>query len=123
MFARAGGEHLDEAACAREHQLGDAAQLQSARPVSRTSLEVSPWWIQRPAGPALSASTSTKAATSWSVTRSRSATASTVKVAARIASRSSGVGPAISSQAATSTWRIASKRAWSDHTSASSGRV
>ena len=46
-----------------------------------------------------------------------------VNVAARIASSSSAVGPSISSQAATSTSRIASKRAWSDQISASSGRV
>ena len=61
--------------------------------VSSTSDEVRPKWIQRPAGPAEAASTSTNAATSWSVTRSRSAMASTVNVAPRIASSSSGVGP------------------------------
>ena len=32
-------------------------------------------------------------------------------------------GPSISSQAATSTWRIASNRAWSDHASARASRV
>ena len=53
--------------------------------VSSTSEEVRPKWIQRPAGPAEAPSTSTKAATSWSVTLSRSLTASTVNVAARIA--------------------------------------
>ena len=77
--------------------------------MSRTSLEVRPWWIQRPAGPAEAASTSTNAAVSWSVTRSRSSIASTVNVAVRIASSSLSVGPSISSHAATSTSRIASK--------------
>ena len=57
-----------------------AALICSARPVSTTSEEVSPKWIQRPAGPADAASTSTNAAVSWSVIRSRSLTASTVKV-------------------------------------------
>ena len=60
----------------------------SASAVSSTSDEVSPKWIQRPAGPADAPSTSTNAATSWSVTASRSFTASTVNVAPRIASRS-----------------------------------
>ena len=46
-----------------------------------------------PGSPADAESTSTNAAVSWSVTRSRSMTASTVKVAARIASRSAAVGP------------------------------
>ena len=58
-------------------------------PVSSTSEEVSPKWIQRPAGPADAASTSTNAATSWSVTRSRSCTASTVNVARRGSPRAS----------------------------------
>ncbi len=61
----------------------------SASAVSSTSEDVRPKWIQRPAGPADAPSTSTNAATSWSVTRSRSLTASTVNVAARIASSSS----------------------------------
>ena len=75
--------------------------------MSSTSLAVRPWWIQRPAGPADAASTSTNAAVSWSVTSSRSAIACTVNVAARIASSSAAVGPGISSHAATSTSRIA----------------
>jgi hypothetical protein len=91
--------------------------------VSRTSDEVRPKWIQRPAGPALALRTSTNAATSWSVTFSRSWTASTVNVAARIASRSAAVGPAISSQAATSTCRQASMRAASVHTAPIASRV
>ncbi len=95
----------------------------SASAVSSTSEEVRPKWIQRPAGPALSLRTSTKAATSWSVIRSRSCTASTVKVAARMASRSSGVGPSISSQAATSTCRQASILASSVQRAPISGRV
>ena len=97
----------------------------SCRPsaVSRTSELVSPKWIQRPAGPALAESTSTKAATSWSVISSRRWTASTVNVAARIASRSDAVGPSISSQAATSTRRHASIRASSVQIAPSSGRV
>ena len=70
----------------------------SASAVSRTSEEVRPKWIQRPAGPAEAASTSTNAAMSWSVTFSRSLTASTVNVAARIASSSSSVGPAVAEQ-------------------------
>ena len=60
---------------------------------------------------------------SWSVTRSRSATASTVKLAARIASRSAALGPSISSQAATSTARQYSIRAASVHRAPISGRV
>jgi hypothetical protein len=71
----------------------------------------------------LALSTSTNAATSWSVTRSRSLTASTVNVAARIASRSSGPGPAISSHAATSTRRQASMRASSVQMAPISSRV
>ena len=94
-----------------------------ARAVSSTSEEVSPKWIQRPPGPALAWRTSTKAATSWSVTRSRSLTASTVKVAPRIASRSASVGPSISSLAATSTRRHASMRASSVQMAPSAGRV
>ena len=103
--------------------IAPAAAICSASAVSRTSDEVRPKWIQRPPGPALSCSTSTKAATSWSVTRSRSWTASTVNVAARIASRSCGVGPSISSQAATSTRRHASMRASSVQIAPISGRV
>jgi len=57
------------------------------------------------------------------VTFSRSAIASTLNVADRIASSSSTVGPSISSQAAISTSRSASKRARSDQIEASSGRV
>jgi hypothetical protein len=104
--------------------ISPAAVSWSASAVSSTSLEVRPKWIQRPAcGPALALSTSTNAATSWSVTRSRSCTASTVNVAARIASRSAAVGPAISSQAATSTFRHASIRASSVQRAPISGRV
>ena len=100
-----------------------AARICSASAVSSTSDEVRPKWIQRPAGPAEAASTSTNAATSWSVTRSRSRTASTVNVAPRMASSSSGVGSSSSSQAATSTRRQASMRASSVQTRPSSGRV
>ena len=64
------------------------------------------------------------------VTRSRSSTASTVNVAARIASSSACVGPSpspssagSSSQAATSTSRQLSMRASSLHRRPSSGRV
>jgi hypothetical protein len=60
---------------------------------------------------------------SWSVIFSRSLIASTVKVAARIASSSSGVGPSSASAAATSTSRIAPKRASSFQTAPISGRV
>ena len=91
--------------------------------MSSTSLEVSPKWIQRPASPAEAASTSTNAATSWSVTFSRCLTASTVKVAPRIASRSAFDGPSSAIAAATSTSRQASILAWSVHSSPSSGRV
>ena len=91
--------------------------------MSSTSDEVRPKWIQRPAGPAEAASTSTNAATSWSVTFSRSWTASTVKLAARIASRSWDVGPSSASAAATSTSRQASIFAWSVQMAPSSGRV
>ena len=51
------------------------------RAVSRTSEDVRPKWIQRPSSPIDSATTSTNAATSWLVTRSRSLTASTVNAA------------------------------------------
>ena len=54
---------------------------------------------------------------------SRSLIASTVNVAARIASRSSGVGPSSASAAATSTSRIAVKRASSVQMAPISGRV
>jgi hypothetical protein len=91
--------------------------------VSRTSDDVRPKWIQRPASPADSDRTSTKAATSWSVIFSRSWAASTVKVAARIASSSAAVGPSISSHAATSTCRHASIRDPSVQTAPISGRV
>ena len=91
--------------------------------MSSTSEEVSPKWIQRPAGPADAASTSTNAATSWSVTASRSFTASTVKVALRIASRSAAVGPSSAAAAATSTSRQALIRASSVQIAPSSGRV
>ena len=69
----------------RTTMISPAAFSWSARAVSSTSEEVRPKWIQRPASPAEAASTSTKAATSWSVIRSRSWTASTVKVASRTA--------------------------------------
>jgi hypothetical protein len=85
--------------------------------------DVSPKWIHRPGGPTLALSTSTNAATSWSVTRSRSFTASTVNVAPRMASRSAALGPGISSHAATSTWRQASMRASSVQSAPISGRV
>ena len=91
--------------------------------MSSTSLEVRPKCSQRPAGPALAPSTSTKAATSWSVTASRSWTAATVNVAARMASRSASVGPSSSSAQATSTRRQASMRASSVHSRPSSSRV
>ena len=97
--------------------------------MSSTSEEVSPKWIQRPDSPAEAASTSTNAAMSWSVTCSRSFTASTVNVAPRIASSSLAVGPPSpsregnSSQAATSTRRQVSMRAPSVHRAPSSGRV
>ena len=94
-----------------------------ASAVSSTSDEVRPKWIQRPAGPADPLRTSTKAATSWSVTASRSFTASTVKVAPRMASRSSAVGPSSASAAATSTSRQAVIRASSVQSSPSWGRV
>jgi hypothetical protein len=103
--------------------ISPAACSWSASAVSSTSDEVSPKWIQRPASPADSLKTSTNAATSWSVIFSRSCAASTVNVAARIASSSAGVGPSISSQAATSTCRHASIRAWSVQTAPISGRV
>ncbi len=91
--------------------------------MSSTSLDVSPKWIQRPASPADALRTSTNAATSWSVTASRSCTARTVNVAARIRPSSSSVGPSIASQAATSTRRQASIRASSVHRAPISGRV
>src|SRR3954452_17667956 len=55
--------------------------------------------------------------------RSRSWTASTVKVACAIASRSAGVGPSVSSAQATSTWRQLSSLASSVQTAPISGLV
>ena len=63
--------------CAPGTITSPTARSCSASAVSSTSEEVRPKWIQRPASPAEAASTSTNAATSWSVTRSRSLTAST----------------------------------------------
>jgi hypothetical protein len=103
--------------------ISPAARSCSASAVSSTSEEVRPKWIQRPEGPALRLRTSTKAATSWSVTRSRSLTACTVNVAARIARRSPSVGPDSSSAAATSTRRQASMRASSVHSAPIASRV
>ncbi len=59
--------------------------------------------IQRPSGPICAATTSTKAATSWLVTRSRSSTASTVKLARsrQAAASSADTTPASASASAT----------------------
>jgi hypothetical protein len=95
--------------------------------VSSTSDDVSPWCTQRPASPTDSATTSTKAATSWSVIFSRSLTASTVNEArSRITSASAGgTTPcsASASTAASSTCSQASSLRRSVHTAPISGRV
>ena len=95
--------------------------------MSSTSDEVSPWWTQRPASPTEPATTSTKAATSWSVTFSRSLTASTVNEArSRIAAASSsGTTPCSESTSTTasSTWSHVSNLRRSDQTAPISGRV
>ena len=60
---------------APRRMISPAARSCSPVAVSSTSLEVRPKWIQRPASPADALRTSTNAATSWSVTASRSCTA------------------------------------------------
>ena len=84
-----------------------------------------PKWIQRPGSPIDVATTSTKAATSWRVTRSRSFTASTVNDARSRHARASASGITPSSDhASTARSSISSQfaiRVWSDHTSAISG--
>ena len=75
------GERGDELARARHDDLAGRLQLQRrARCRARRRRSARSGSSARP-GPALALSTSTKAATSWSVTRSRSLTASTVNVA------------------------------------------
>ena len=123
VLARPLGEHGGQLAGGRDDHLAGAPQLQGQRRVEhvrRGEAEVDP-----ATGRARGAAdrTSTKAATSWSVTASRSLTASTVKVAPRIASRSSSVGPSSASAAATSTSRQAVIRASSVQMAPSSGRV
>ena len=76
--------------------------------VSTTSDDVRPKWTQRPSGPSCSVTASTKAAVSWSVTRSISATRSGVGTCARAriaATSSAGIAPtsAHASSAASST--------------------
>ena len=63
-------------------------------------VDVRPWWIQRAAGPSTrSWTTSTKAAVSWSVTRSRASTAATSKPARSrtTAASSAGTTPSLAS--------------------------
>src|SRR4029453_13761237 len=96
--------------------------------VSTTSLEVSPWCTHAPAGrPTDSWTTSTNAATSWSVTRSRSSTAAGVTEARRrIASASAGgITPSFApaSPARSSTSSHVASRASSVNSSAISGRA
>ena len=98
--------------------------------VSTTSEEVSPKWMYEPAGaPMRSWTTSTKAATSWSVTFSRSSTSctktsSTVGALARqVAASSAGTTPsaAWASVASSSTSSHMAKRAVSLKSAAMSG--
>ena len=104
-----------------------AARSCSAIPVSRTSEEVSPKWTQRPSGPIDAATTSTNAAMSWCVMRSRSSTSSTVNAArSRTAAASWGGMRPSSAQASTARISISSQfaiRASSDQTAAISGRL
>jgi hypothetical protein len=104
-----------------------AAVSCSPSAVSSTSDEVSPWCTQRPASPTDPATTSTNAATSWSVTFSRSFTASTVNEArSRISAASSDdTTPSCSSAsiAASSTSSQVSSFRCSDQTAPISGRV
>jgi hypothetical protein len=81
--------------------------------VSTTSEDVSPWCTQRPAGPSCSATASTKAATSWSVARSISATRSGDGATARSrieATSSAGIAPT-SAQASSAASSTSSQRA------------
>ena len=99
--------------------------------VSTTSDDVSPKWIHEPAGgPMRSCTTSTNAATSWSVVRSRSATAAT-KASSTTGARSrhatasaAGTMPrtACASVASSSTSSQRRKRVVSLHTATISGR-
>ena len=95
--------------------------------MSSTSDEVRPWWTQRPASPTEPATTSTNAATSWSVTFSRSLTSSTVKEARSriVAASSSGTTPCSESASTTasSTCSQVSNLRRSDQTAPISGRV
>jgi hypothetical protein len=102
-----------------------AARSWRANPVSITSEDVSPKWIHRPAGPIASATTSTKAATSWRVTASRAITAATVNAPrSRQAPASPGGTVPSSARASTASSSISSqfaRRASSDHTASISG--
>ena len=102
-----------------------AARSWSANPVSSTSLEVSPKWIQRPSSPIEAATTSTNAATSWRVTASRSRTASTVNDARCRQAAASAAGTVPSApRASTARSSISSQfaiRVASDQMSATSG--
>ena len=95
--------------------------------MSSTSEDVSPWWTQRPSSPIEAATTSTNAATSWSVICSRSLTASTVKLARSrtTAASAAGTAPASASASTTasSTASQPSSFACSDQTAPMSGRV
>jgi hypothetical protein len=96
-----------------------------ASPVSSTSDDVSPWWIHRPSSPTDAATTSTNAATSWRVTRSRSRTASTSNDARSRHARASSFGTtptaAHASTAASSTSSQFAILARSDQIAAISG--
>ena len=121
--SRARSQSACSSSRAPRRTIAPADWICSASAVSSTSLDVRPKWIQRPASPAEALRTSTNAATSWSVIASRSWTAATVNVAARIAASSVALGPSITSHAATSTRRHASMRAPSVHRAPISGRV
>ena len=96
-------------------------------PVSTMSDEVSPWWIQRPAGPTSSATASTNAARSCCVSRSSSATRSGSAAARAPGSRpphpaGSAPSSAQASRAASSTSSQRASLLSSDQTPAISGR-
>ena len=123
MLARAVAQRRGEPRARRRHDLARRAQLKRER-VSRTSEEVRPKWIQRPAGPADSREDVDEGGDV--VVGDPLALAHGLDGEGRGADRVEVLGAAArssSSAAATSTRRHASMRAWSVHSSPSSGRV
>ena len=118
-------DRAEQRARGRPAATSAAARSCSANPVSSTSLDVIPKWIQRPSSPIDAATTSTNAATSCRVTASRSRTASTVNDARsrHAAASAAGIAPS-SAHASTASSSISSQfaiRASSDQMAATSG--